>query len=45
MRERIVGYLYQISQGGEKAFLERARQFMLRDNNAPDALLEQRAGE
>ena len=45
MRERIVGYLYQISQGGEKAFLERARQFMLRDNNAPDALLEQRAGK
>ena len=45
MRERIVGYLYQLSKGGEKAFLERARQFMLRDNNAPDALLEQRAGK
>lgn len=45
MRERIVGYLYSISQGEAKPFLERARQFMLRDNNAPDSLLEQRAGE
>ena len=45
MSERIIRYLYQISQGEEAAFLARARQFMLRDNNAPDALLAQRAGE
>lgn len=44
MSERIVGYLYAISQGKEKKFLARARQFMLCDNNAPDSLLEQRAG-
>ena len=45
MSERIIRYLYQISQGEEQAFLARARQFMLRDNDAPDALLVQRAGE
>ena len=45
MSERIIAYLYGISQGREKAFLERARKFMLRDNNAPDELLAKRAGE
>jgi len=45
MSERIIAYLYGISQGREQAFLERARRFMLRDNNAPDELLAERAGE
>ena len=45
MSERIIAYLYGISQGREQAFLERARRFMLRDNNAPDELLAKRAGE
>ena len=43
MSERILGYLYRISQGEEAAFLLRARDFMLRDKHAPDALLAQRA--
>ena len=29
MRERIMGYLYAISQGGEQGFLERAKEFMI----------------
>ncbi|MBO4249807.1 MAG: UvrD-helicase domain-containing protein [Paludibacteraceae bacterium] len=45
MSERILTYLYALSQGQEKDFLGRVRQFMLRDNDAPDELLEQRAGE
>ena len=45
MSERIVGYLYGISQGTEPAFLLRARDFMVRDVQAPDELLQQRAGE
>ena len=43
MSERILGYLYAISQGEEADFLLRARSFMLRDAQAPDALLQQRA--
>lgn len=45
MSERILGYLYGISQGSEAAFLLRARDFMIRDAQAPDAYLAQRAGE
>ena len=45
MSERIIGYLYSISQGEEQAFLARARQFMLRDADAPDTFLQRRAGE
>lgn len=45
MSERIIGYLHAIAQGDAPDFLERARQFMLRDAGAPDSLLEQRAGE
>ena len=45
MSERILGYLHAISQGGERPFLAYARRFMLRNNDAPDAMLEQRAGE
>ena len=44
MSERIISYLYGISQGEQTAFLARARQFMLRDTDAPDAVLRQRAG-
>ena len=45
MSERIIGYLHGIAQGEEKAFLARARQFMIRDAQAPDELLAKRAGE
>lgn len=45
MSERILGYLYGISQGTERAFLLRARDFMVRDAQAPDAELARRAGE
>ena len=44
MSERIMGYLYSISQGGEQDFLGYARSFMLRDAQAPDELLAKRAG-
>ena len=43
MSERILGYLYGIAQGGERPFLKRARQFMLRDTQLPDSELEKRA--
>jgi len=43
MSERILGYLHAISQGGERLFLQRARQFMLRDSQLPDSELEKRA--
>ena len=45
MSERILGYLHSISQGEQQAFLTYARSFMLRDANAPDSMLQQRAGE
>ena len=45
MSERIIAYLYGISQGTEPAFLLRARDFMLRDADAPDELLAKRAGD
>jgi len=45
MSERIIKYLHGISQGQEEDFLNRARQFMLRDAEAPQELLAQRAGE
>lgn len=45
MSERILTYLYALSQGQEKDFLGRVRLFMLRDNDAPSEILEQRAGD
>ena len=45
MSERILGYLYALSLGGEPEFLLKAREFMIRDVDAPDALLQRRAGE
>ena len=45
MSERILGYLYGISRGEERAFLLRARDFMIRNRQASDAALAQRAGE
>ena len=39
MSERIIRYLHGIAQGEQKDFLARARQFMLRDYDAPDAVL------
>ena len=44
MNERILTYLYALSKGEEKAFLDRARAFMLRDPDLPDAELARRAG-
>ena len=43
MSERILAYLYAISQGKEQAFLSYARRFMIRDGQADEALLRQRA--
>ena len=45
MSERIIGYLHEISEGGAKDFLDYARRFMIRDNEAPDEVLCKRAGE
>ena len=43
MSERILAYLYAISRGKESAFLAYARRFMIRDGQADEALLRQRA--
>lgn len=45
MSERILAYLYGISQGRERAFLSYARRFMIRDTQASDGELERRAGD
>ena len=45
MSERIIGYLYGISQGQERAFLLRARDFMIRHQDATDEQLAERADE
>ena len=47
MRERIMGYLYAISQGGEQGFLARAKEFMVSSEYGvvSDEVLQQRAGE
>ncbi len=45
MSERILGFLHGIAEGGETAFLNYARSFMLRDEKADEALLRRRAGE
>ena len=45
MSERILGFLHSIAEGGADDFLKYARSFMLRDNNADEALLRSRAGE
>ncbi len=43
MKERILTYLLGISQGGEREFLSKVREFMLRDSSAPDEVLQARA--
>ena len=45
MSERILAYLYSLSRGEDAPFLLRARQFMVRNTQATDAELAQRAGE
>ncbi|MBQ7632039.1 MAG: UvrD-helicase domain-containing protein [Paludibacteraceae bacterium] len=51
MSERILGYLYGIANGGEDAFLARAKEFMIRNQESgiriqdSDEALRQRAGE
>ena len=45
MSERILAYLYSLSRGEDPAFLLRARQFMVRNTQASDTELAQRAGE
>lgn len=45
MRERIMGYLYGISQGHEPDFLKRARDFMIRRRGSTDEELQVAAGE
>ena len=44
MSERILTYLYALSQGQELPFLARVRSFMLRDAEMPDSELARRAG-
>ena len=43
MSERIIHYLHGIAEGGEKDFLNYARQFMIRDKGVPDEVLQKRA--
>ena len=43
MRERIIHYLFGIAEGGEDAFLARAKEFMIRDTQLSDADLRLRA--
>ena len=45
MNVRILTYLYALSKGGERDFLQRARQFMIRNTNATDEQLAERAGK
>lgn len=45
MRERIIGYLHGISEGGESLFLNRAREFMIANHGASEEALRRRAGE
>lgn len=44
MSERILGYLYGIANGGETAFLKRAKEFMIAREDEPETLLRERAG-
>jgi len=43
MKERILTYLLGIAHGGEKDFLSKVREYMLRDSTAADEVLQQRA--
>lgn len=43
MKERILTYLFGIAQGGERDFISKVREFMLRDAQAPDEVLRERA--
>ena len=45
MKERIMGYLYELQQGKNAAFLAKARTFMIARHNDTDAVLRARAGE
>lgn len=45
MKERILTYLLRIAAGGEKEFLGKVREFMLRDSDKPDEVLQERAEE
>ena len=45
MSERILTYLYALSRGEERDFLNRSRMFMIRDRQLPDEQLDARAGK
>ena len=45
MSERILTYLYALSLGEERDFLDRARMFMIRDRHLSDEQLNERAGK
>ena len=45
MKERIMAYLYQLKEGQEQRFLDKAKTFMTKNTNESDAQLRQRAGE
>ena len=45
MKERILTYLLGIAGGGEREFLAKVREFMLRDGDKPDEELQSRADD
>ena len=45
MKERILTYLLGITGGGEREFLAKVREFMLRDADKPDEILQSRADD
>ena len=45
MKERIMGYLFQLKEGKNSMFLDKAKTFMIRRTSDSDQVLRQRAGE
>lgn len=45
MKERIMGYLYQLKQGANQEFLDKVKTFMIRGASDSDENLRERAGE
>lgn len=45
MKERIMGYLFQLKSGKNQMFLDKAKTFMIRRTSDSDQVLRERAGE
>ena len=45
MKERIMGYLFQLKEGKNQMFLDKAKTFMIRRTSDSDQTLRERAGE